>query len=668
MSIMKRPRKVHAIILLIILALSVFNGIAIIGAEEGTPTLQITIHRIQSIDTIEGPFEGEPDWIYRIEVWDGGGWQSIITNITVGDGNLGENHTYIFSLDALSSTSTNIYITLYEMDTFISTPEVADVSGDPGVWLGQRGIAPLHAVFKGQYNLARAHNLDTGSFTGDTLVFDDGLYKTSGDYDGSTDVDHNDASIWFMVQDDYEPPIAEAGPDQTILTGEELSLDGSASHASEGSTLVAYEWDFESDGVFDSSSKEPSLVFALIGTYTVTLRVTDSLGETSTDTLTVTVLNREPIASFNYTPLVPMIFQTVQFRDNSIDPDGNITAWAWDFGDEANSTLENPTHIYADRGSYMVTLTVTDNDGDNATSTHVLTMGNAGPTARFRVPNTANAGEGVRFVDESTDPEGEPLTYVWDFGDGATSTAKNPIHEYTTPDAVLITLTVTDDGGAIDTATQTIVIFPVIRPVADFRHEPPEGTIQDTVSFYDESLDEDGSILAWDWDFGDGETSRRKDPVHTFSDKGTHRVTLTVEDDDGNTDTVTKSVIVMNLPPTAEFSVSVFTAQIDDEIRFTDSSTDPEEHQLTYTWDFGDGGTSDASNPSHIYVEAGSYTVVLTVADDEGETNTASTTVSIVGGPGGEGGIPGFPYASLALGALIGALILSRLRATHRPL
>jgi PKD repeat protein len=663
---MKEPRRFHGIGLLLILVLSAISGSATVEAEGGTPTLQITIHRIQSIDPIEGPLEGEPDWLYKIEVWAGDGWQSVSTNTTVGDGDLTGDHTHVFSLDALTSNSTNVYITLLEVDTWTSQKEVADISGDPGTVLqDQRGPVPLTAIFKGQYNLV------TGSFTGDPLTLDGGLHKTSGDYDGSTDSDQNDASIWFTVQDDYETPMADAGANQASLTGEELSFDGSASQASEGSTIVAYEWDFESDGVIDETGARPSRVFDLRGTYTVTLTVTDSMGETSADTLTVTVLNREPTASFNHNPLEPTVFQTIQFQDNSTDLDGNITAWAWDFGDGTTSTQENPTHKYADRGSYTVTLTITDNDGGTDASTRVITTRNLEPTADFRAPSTANVGEGIRFVDESTDPEGGPLTYLWNFGDGSTSTARNPIHEYDAPEAILVTLLITDDEGATHTATMTIVIFPTIRPEADFSHEPEGGTIHDTVAFFDESWDEDGSILAWEWDFGDGDTSRRKDPTHTFEDKGTHRVTLTVEDDDGNTDTVTKSVTIENLPPTAEFSVSTNAAQmgeirIDDEIRFTDASTDPEGHQLRYSWDFGDGSTSDASNPRHSYDEAGTYTVMLTLSDDEGETDTASVSVKVEGAPPGGGGIPGFPIASVALGALLGALLLSRLRTPIR--
>lgn len=662
---MKGHRRIHGIGLLLILVLSALPGSATVEAEGGTPTLQITVHRIQSIDPIEGPLEGEPDWLYRIEVWDGNSWESVTTSTTVGDGDLTGDHTYVFSLSALSANSTNVYITLFEEDTWTSLLGVADISGDPGtVQQDERQPAPLSAVFKGQYNLV------TDSFTGDPLTLDGGLFKTSGDYDGSTGSDQNDASLWFTVQDDYETPTAEAGPDQASLTGEELSFDGSASQASEGSTLVAYEWDFESDGVIDETGARPSHVFDLRGTYAVALRVTDSMGETSTDTLAVTVLNRGPTASFNHAPLEPTVFETVQFLDNSTDPDGNIVAWAWDFGDGATSTQGNTTHRYADRGRYTVTLTITDNDGGTDASTRVITTRNVEPTAGFRAPSTANVGDGVRFVDESTDPEGGALAYLWNFGDGSTSTAMNPIHEYDTPEAVIVTLLVTDDEGATNTATMTIVIFPTIRPVADFSHEPEGGTIHDTVTFFDESRDEDGSILAWEWDFGDGETSSRKDPTHRFQDKGTHRVTLTVEDDDGNTDTVTQSVAIANLPPTAEFSVSTNAAQmgeirLDDEIRFTDASTDPEDHQLRYTWDFGDGSSSDASNPSHSYDEAGSFTVVLTVADDEGETDTASATVRVQGAPAGGGGIPGFPYASLAIGALLGALILSKMRASH---
>jgi xanthomonalisin len=105
---------------------------------------------------------------------------------------------------------------------------------------------------------------------------------------------------------------------------------------------------------------------------------------------------------------------------------------------------------------------------------------------------------------------------------------------------------------------------------------------------------------------------------------------------------------------------------VDAAFRFIDAFTDPEDHQLRYSWDFGDGSTSDASNPSHRYDEAGSYTVTLTVTDDEGDTDTASANVRVQGDPTEGGGIPGFPISSVAIRALLASLMLSRGRASPR--
>ena len=102
-------------------------------------------------------------------------------------------------------------------------------------------------------------------------------------------------------------------------------------------------------------------------------------------------------------------------------------------------------------------------------------------------------------------------------------------------------------------------------------------------------------------------------------------------------------------------------------IRFTDTSVDPEEHRLSYLWEYGDGESSDASSPSHTYDDAGSYTITLTVTDDEGETDTTSVSIRIDQKPSEPGGgIPGFPIASVTIGALLGALILSKLNGLNR--
>jgi PKD repeat protein len=565
------------------------------AVENEKPTFWITVHRIQGIDSIEGPLEGGPDWYYRIEVWDGDAWQDFELETLVEDGDLVGNYTHSFVLQNLMSNSTNFHIILYEKDTFITIPEIADISSNPVyVRPDQLAPAPLGAIYRGWYDLI------SNSFSGDTLLYEEGLYRTSGDFDGSLTTDENDAELWFSVVDNYEAPIADAGPDQSGQTGDLISFSASNSTASEGSIIVSYEWDWDNDGVFDAFKSDFKHRFELEGEYIVTLKVTDSIGEIDTDTMTVSILNRNPIVSFNWLPVEPTILDKINFNDTSEDVDGNIVSWFWDFGDGMTSSEEDPMHQYQDKGIYTVTLNVLDDDGASGSVSLEVVLGNVGPVARFLFsPDEGTVGVGIRFMDKSLDPENRPLDYYWNFGDDSTSTEKNPLHTYETSGIKIVRLTVTDDEGLSNTTTQEIMVFPNVRPIADFSYSPDEAKIDETFYFVDKSYDEDGFIATWDWDFGDGKSSSRQDTDHHFSESGTYYVTLTVGDNDGNTDSITKPVTVINLPPMADFSISTVKAKVGDEISFTDSSSDPEGKALTYDWDFDDGSSSSQNNPKH---------------------------------------------------------------------
>jgi len=634
---------------------SVFWGAGFAGADGAKPTIWITVHRIQSVDSIEGPLEGEPDWYYKLEVWDGAGWQSFELSTLVGDGDLVGDYTHSFVLEGLSSNSTNFYIILYEEDTFITIPEIADISSNPSyVRPNQLAPAPIGAKYHGWYDLI------TNSLSGDSVVYEGGWYRTSGDFDGSTSVDENDADLWFSVVDDYEAPVAEAGADRSCETGDVLSFSGSESTASDGSSLELFEWDFESDGVVDAVGSERSHRFDLEGEYTVTLRVTDSIGEVDEDSLTVTVTNREPIASFTWLPLEPTVLAEVEFNDTSVDLDGSVASWFWDFGDGGTSFQEDPSHLYDDKGNFTVTLVATDDDGASGSVSLEVSLVNVAPSAGFTFdPDEGTVGVDVRFMDRSSDPEGKALEYLWDFGDGVTSTAMNPLHAFDSSGTKSVSLRVADDEGASNTITREIIVYPNVRPTADFSFSPDSGTIDDVFSFVDESEDEDGYIVSWSWDFGDGDDSSKKEPDHQFSDKGVRYVTLLVEDNDGNQDSVTKQVTVVNLPPAAEFSASTTSARVGDEVRFTDGSSDPEGKSLEYDWDFGDGSSSGERSPAHEFGEAGTFTVELTVSDDEGASDSASVSVMVE--EAARRGIPGFPLESIVV-ALVASGLLIRSR------
>ena len=136
------------------------------------------------------------------------------------------------------------------------------------------------------------------------------------------------------------------------------------------------------------------------------------------------------------------------FTDASQDPDGSVTAWHWDFGDQATSEAQSPSHIYAADGVYLVALTVRDNDGLETTLSKQVTISgpppNIDPIANFGVSCTNLA---CTFTDQSTDQDGIVTGWSWTFGDGSTSTTRNPSRTYGSAGTYTVTLTATDDRG-----------------------------------------------------------------------------------------------------------------------------------------------------------------------------------------------------------------------------
>lgn len=246
---------------------------------------------------------------------------------------------------------------------------------------------------------------------------------------------------------------------------------------------------------------------------------------------------------------------------------------------------------------------------------------NVAPTAGFSVSVT---GLDATFTDSSSDSDGTIASWSWDFGDGNASTDQNPLHSYAADGTYSVVLTATDDDGATDTSTQDVVINSAnVAPISSFTF-----TIADLqVTFSDGSSDSDGTVASWNWDFGDGNTSTSQNPVYNYATGGTFTVALTVTDDAGATDTSSQSVTVVapNVAPTAGFTTVITDLSVD----FTDTSSDSDGTVASWSWDFGDGNTSTTQNPTNVYAAAGSYTVSLTVTDDEGATNTDSQTVTV---------------------------------------
>ena len=374
------------------------------------------------------------------------------------------------------------------------------------------------------------------------------------DGDGLTDLNDSDCQS-------NAAPTADPGGPYNASAGASITFDGSASSDPDGS-IAGYQWDFGDNST--GSGVMPTHVYASAGTFDVTLTVTDDGGasDAQSTTATITAQPLPPVADAGG-PYSAVVGSPVSLDgNNSADPDGSIVTHAWNFGDGGTATGSAPTHTYSVDGTFAVTLTVTDSDGltsSDTTSANVIPAGvNAPPVAQANGPYTGTSGTAVQFSSSgSADSDGTIAVYAWDFGDGATSSAANPAHAYVAAGTYNVTLSVTDDSGdsASDSTTATIEAAAVNVPPSANAGGPYSGFVGDAISFDGSgSTDTDGSVVRYDWNFGDSTTSADAgpSPSHIYSAAGTYAITLTVIDDAGESDSATSTATVADQAPTAD--------------------------------------------------------------------------------------------------------------------
>jgi PKD repeat protein len=481
------------------------------------------------------------------------------------------------------------------------------------------GIAPLTVAFT---------DGSTGSVTAWSWSFGDGgtstqqspshTYAAAGTYtialtvSGPGGSDTQTRTSYVTVNEPAPVAAFNASPTSGVAP-----LTVAFTDASSG-TVTSRAWSFGDGGT--STQTNPSHTYAAPGTYTVSLTVTGPGGsDTATQTNLITVATPAPVASFTGAPTSGAVPLTVSFSDGST---GDVTSWAWSFGDGGTSTLQNPGHTYAATGTYTVSLTATGPGGsDTQTRTNYITVTEPAPTASFTgAPTSGTAPLAVAFTDGSS---GSVSSWSWTFGDGGTSTLQSPGHTYAAAGTYTVSLTVTGPGGS-DTQTRTSYIsVNEPAPVAAFNASPTSGVAPLTVAFTDASS---GTVTSHSWSFGDGGTSTQTNPSHTYTAPGTYTVSLTVTGPGGSdTATQTNLITVGTPPPVADFSGTPTSGVVPLTVAFSDLSGG---NVTSWSWTFGDGGTSTAQNPGHTYVAVGTYTVSLTVSGPGG--SDARTRVDYV--------------------------------------
>jgi PKD repeat protein/DMSO/TMAO reductase YedYZ molybdopterin-dependent catalytic subunit len=290
---------------------------------------------------------------------------------------------------------------------------------------------------------------------------------------------------------------------------------------SKGESITTWSYNF-GDGS-SASEKNPTHIYTTAGTYTASLTVTNSAGS-STAYATVTVIPKPPVADFTATPVSGPMPLAVKFTDAST----GASSRAWKFGDGSTSTETNPTHTYSGVGTYTVNLTVQNAAGSSSKELKI-TVKVPLPVADFTAnPTSGLAPLTVKFMDTSKGA----ASRSWAFGDGATSTEKNPTHKYTSAGVYTATLTVTNSSGSANKQVTITVNSPAVKkPIALFTQNKYTGKVPLTVQFTDKSLNSPTSYL---WQFGDGSTSTDKNPSHAYSKVGIYTPRLTATNSAGS--------------------------------------------------------------------------------------------------------------------------------------
>jgi PKD repeat protein len=380
---------------------------------------------------------------------------------------------------------------------------------------------------------------------------------------------------------------------------------------------TSWSWNFTDGGTgIDSTLQNPTHTYNAAGTYSVNFTATSSAGSNSTiATNYVTVNPMVATATANTTyGIAPL---PVQFNGTST---GSPNTYYWDFGDGQTSTEQNVTHTYNTIGVFDVGFKATNTssgafDWDNHTS-YIQSTGVA-PVSDFSgTPTSGVVPLNVVFTDAS---QNTPDTWLWDFGDGYTSTLQNPAHLYNVTGTYDVNLTTTNVMGSNSMVKSGYVT--VTPMVVTFSSNNTIGSDHVDAQFTASST---GSPNTWYWDLGDGNTSTLQNPFHQYTGIGNYDVAAKATNTSSGAYSWTNKTGYISVTglqtPVASFSMSLTNSYVPMTVTFTDTSTNT---PSSWLWNFGDGNTSVSQNPVFVYNVPGTYEVNLTATNVIG-SNTST--------------------------------------------
>jgi len=390
--------------------------------------------------------------------------------------------------------------------------------------------------------------------------------------------------------------------------------------------LSNWNWDFDNDGIINTTTQNPTFIFAGAGTFPVNLSVVDTFGCVHDTTIDV-VVSDNPSANFTFPNVC--FGTTTSFTDLSNANGGTLTNWNWDFTNNGSvdNITQTPTNGYPAVGSYTVELMVETALGCMDSITKTVTI-NPIPVANFLAPDVC-LNTTTPFTDLSTVATGTIQSYFWDFADGSgTDTLPSPNYLYGTANTYNVSLTVTSDSNCINTIVIPVTVFN--NPIAAFT---TTDVCQNVTANFDSSPSNGngGTIDQYDWDIdfdGTTHTTNYTSPNATndYAIANTYTVELIVTTTDGCSDTITNPITIFPMPnATYSFTDTCFGIANS----FTDNSTVSSGTITNWDWDFGNTNTSTTQNPTQLYATDGQYLVTLMVTTDNLCKDTITQTVNV---------------------------------------
>ena len=392
-----------------------------------------------------------------------------------------------------------------------------------------------------------------------------------------------------------------------------VTIDFTDESISSFGNIVSWNWDL-GDGVL-STVQNPSFTYTRVGSYNVSLKVTNSLGCIATLQRNSFISASGVIADFSSSISNVCTSNLIIFRSASTG-NGTLT-YNWLFADSSTSNLANPLHTYAKGGNYLVKQIVSNQFGCKDSVTKDIRVG-WGVSPAFSSSSTVSCKSPFNVSFTSQAAPGN--TYYWNFGDSTQFTGPNPTHQYIDTGFYTVKLIVVNQQSCVD-SLKKINYIRIKVPSLNIINLPDSGCSPFTKSFSNSPLPGSESLTSISWDFGDGGTSSNPSPNHTFTGNRYYNIRVTGVSSSGCRDTVLiPNAIKTSFKPVSNFRAATRSTCGMIGIQFTDLSTG---NPTQWMWDFGDNTTSNERNPKHVFKDTGFMTIKL-IAFNGGCSDTAT--------------------------------------------